>query len=212
MDLLEIFLHLDQHLAALIAEYPRGVYLVVAIIFFVETALVVTPMVPGESVLFACGALAAAVSLDLFTLIATLTLSAMAGDTVNYHIGGMLGRRAGRREQEGRFIRQRHLDRSRAFYEKHGSRTVMLARFVPVMRSVAPFMAGISGMTYRRFALFNALGGFLWVTLITLIGYFLGQLPFVKQQFGLVVLSVALIASIPTVVEWRLDARRRRAE
>jgi len=206
--LLEIFLHTDRHLADAVATYGAWVYALLFAIIFLETGVVVTPFLPGDSLLFAAGVLAAAGLLDLGQLIILLTLAAIVGDSVNYRIGRAVGARAfGIRS---RWLRHEHLLRAQQFYNEHGGKTIVLARFLPVIRTFAPFIAGIGRMDYRRFALFNVGGAMLWVTLLTLLGYFLGSQPLVKENLSFAILTIVALSLLPVVHEtWRRRLARR---
>lgn len=203
MDLIQqIFsyiLHIDVHLNALVQDYGTVTYAILTLIIFAETGLVVTPFLPGDSLLFATGALAAGGSLDIGVLMVLLIVAAIAGDAVNYWVG----KRVGIALFDGRipWLKKAHLDRTHAFYEKYGGKTIVIARFVPIIRTVAPFVAGAGQMTYSRFALYNVSGGILWITSMLLGGYFFGNIPIVKENFGLVVIAIILISILPAVIE-----------
>jgi membrane-associated protein len=197
----DLVLHLDEHLLAITRAYGTWVYAILFLIIFCETGLVVTPFLPGDSLLFAVGALAAKGALDLVTVLVLLTVAAILGDTVNYWIGAYLGPKvfaSGR----SRFFKKEHLDRTHAFYEKYGGKTIVIARFVPIIRTFAPFVAGIGAMTYRKFFSFNVGGGVLWVGLLVLAGYWFGNLPFVKQNFSLVIAAIIIISLLPGIIEY----------
>jgi membrane-associated protein len=205
-SVLDFFLHLDVHLGELIAQYGTGTYLVLALIVFCETGLVVTPFLPGDSLLFAAGAFAALGSFDPLILILLLSAAAILGDTVNYWIGAKIGPRAFTGEY--RFLKREHLERTHAFYEKHGGKTIILARFIPIIRTFAPFVAGIGTMHYTRFLAYNVVGGVLWVTLFVLAGYFFGNLPAVRNNFTLVILAIIVLSVMPIVIEYAKSRRR----
>lgn len=211
MDLLtritDLFLRLDQHLGQLISQYGTWTYLILFLIVFCETGLVVTPFLPGDSLLFAAGTFAALGALDLWLVVLLLIIAAVAGDTVNYWIGAHIGPRAFRGDI--RFLRQEYLDRTHAFYEKHGGKTIILARFVPIIRTFAPFVAGVGAMSYPRFLTYNVVGAVLWVGLFVLGGYFFGNIPVVRENFTLAILAIIAISILPILVE-ALRARRRR--
>lgn len=203
-DLLEWILHVDRHLGALVAAYRGGAYAILAAVIFAETGLVVTPFLPGDSLLFAAGALAADGSFGLHWLILLLGAAAVGGDAVNYAVGAATRQRVvGPR----RWIRPEHLERTRRFYDRYGAKTIVLARFVPIVRTFAPFLAGASGMQYRRFAVYNVFGGVLWVATMTGAGYLFGNLPVVEEHFSLVVLAIIAISLIPAVVGWSRERR-----
>jgi membrane-associated protein len=211
MDLLrnalDLFLHLDDHLSRVIAEYGTWTHLILFLIVFCETGLVVTPFLPGDSLLFAAGTFAALGALDLWLIIVLLIAAAIIGDTVNYWVGAWIGPRAfsGR----VRFLRQDYLDRTHAFYEKHGGKTIILARFIPIIRTFAPFVAGVGAMTYGTFLLYNVVGAVLWVGIFVLGGFFFGNIPVVRENFTLVIMAIIAISVMPIVYE-TLRARRSR--
>ena len=209
-DFLEIILHLDRHLLDICTQYGAWVYAILFVIVFCETGLVVTPFLPGDSLLFAVGSLAAINALDLPTSIALLILAAVLGDTVNYWIGDYVGPKVFQKENS-RLLNKEYLLRTHQFYEKHGGKTIIIARFLPIIRTFAPFIAGVGSMTYRRFLLFNVVGGALWVLLFVPAGYFFGSVPFVKNNFSLVIIALILIPGIPTLVEViRMQIRKRK--
>ncbi len=198
--LIDLFLHLDKHLNEIINEYGTWTYLILFLIIFCETAFVVTPFLPGDSLLFAAGTFAALGALDPLWLCVLLIIAAVAGDAVNYSIGNFIGPRAF--TSDSRFLKKEHLQRTHEFYEKYGGKTIILARFIPIVRTFAPFVAGIGQMTYRRFATFNVVGGALWVISFTLAGLFFGNLPAVKNNFSLVIVAIIIISTLPGVVEF----------
>jgi membrane-associated protein len=206
-SILDLFIHLDQHLSRVISEYGTWTHFILFLIVFCETGLVVTPFLPGDSLLFAAGTFAALGALDLWVIILLLTLAAILGDTVNYWVGAYIGPRAFR--SNGRLLRQEYLDRTHAFYEKHGGKTIILARFVPIIRTFAPFVAGVGAMSYPKFITYNVVGAMLWVGLFVLGGYFFGNIPTVRENFTLVILAIILISVVPIVLE-AVKARRRR--
>lgn len=209
MDLLthfiDFFLHLDRHLSQVISEYGVWTHLILFLIVFCETGLVVTPFLPGDSLLFAAGTFAALGALDVHLVIVLLIIAAIVGDTVNYWVGAYIGPRAF--GGNVRFLRKEYLDRTHAFYEKHGGKTIILARFVPIIRTFAPFVAGVGAMSYPKFLTYNVVGAVLWVGLFVLGGYFFGNIPTVRQNFTLVILAIILISVLPIVIEavrsWR---------
>ncbi len=203
----DLFLHLDTHLADIISRYGTWTHLILFLIVFAETGLVVTPFLPGDSLLFAAGTFAALGSLNPLLLIVTLIVAAILGDTVNYWIGHRIGPRAF--SGQLRFLKKEHLDRTAAFYEKHGGKTIILARFVPIVRTFAPFVAGVGTMNYARFLAYNVVGGVVWVTLFVVAGYFFGNIPAVRKNFTLVILAIIVLSVLPIVVEW-LKARKAR--
>lgn len=206
-DLVDLFLHLDEHLTVVTQTYGSLTYLFLFLVIFMETGLVVTPFLPGDSLLFAAGALAAldGSGLKVGVLFVLLFAAAIIGDTVNYHIGKALGPRVF--EQNYRFLKREYLERTEAFYAKHGGKTIILARFVPIVRTFAPFVAGVGTMSYGRFITFNIVGGFLWTFLFTFGGYFFGNFPIVKENFELVIIGIILVSIMPMVIEW-LRGRR----
>ena len=196
---IDFFLHLDKKLSLVIASYGGWTYGLLFLIIFLETGVVVTPILPGDSLLFAAGAFAALGSFKIFWLWLLLAVAAILGDTANYWIGRFLGEKliAG----NSRFIKKEYLERGQKFYEKHGAKTIVLARFVPIVRTFAPFIAGVSRMNYGKFTSYNIFGGLLWVSLFVLGGYFFGNLPFVKNNFSLVVLAIIVLSVMPMAID-----------
>lgn len=208
-QLVDIFVHLDRHLAEVVRDYGTFTNVILFAIVFCETGLVVTPFLPGDSLLFTAGAIAALGSLDVWVLFLTLALAAILGDTANYWIGKKIGLRAF--DGSIRFLKQDHLRKTEAFYEKHGKKTIILARFVPIIRTFAPFVAGVGSMNYGIFLAYNVIGGALWVGICVFSGYFFGNIAAVKKNFSLVILAIILVSTLPIVWEtWK--AHRRRAE
>jgi membrane-associated protein len=208
-DLIGIFLHLDKHLQPILESYGAWTYLILFLIIFCETGLVVTPFLPGDSLLFTAGAFAASGSLSLVTLLVILLAAAILGDTANYWVGHFLGPRLVAR---GRLIKPEHLAKTERFYQRYGAKTIVIARFVPIVRTLAPFVAGLGKMSYGHFMLYNAAGGTLWVILCTVAGYLFGNLPFVKDNFSLVVLAIIGVSLLPAIVEiWRERRKHRMA-
>jgi membrane-associated protein len=197
--LFDLFLHLDRHLGDVIRDYGTWTYLILLLIIFCETGLVVTPFLPGDSLLFAAGSFAAIGALDPHLLFLLLSAAAILGDTVNYWIGAAIGPKAF--SGEIRFLKKEYLDRTHRFYEKYGGKTIILARFVPIVRTFAPFVAGVGAMSYGRFILYNVVGGIAWVALFVYGGYFFGTREFVKNNFSLVILVIIAISVMPMVVE-----------
>ncbi|MEI7579662.1 MAG: DedA family protein [bacterium] len=195
----DIFLHLDKNLAIVINDFGAWTYVFLFLIIFMETGLVVTPFLPGDSLLFAAGALAALGSLNIFGLFFLFIAAAIIGDSVNYSIGKYLGPKA--YQINNRFIKKRHIEKTQQFFEKHGGKAIILARFIPIIRTFAPFVAGVGSMNYYRFILFNVIGGLLWVCLFLFSGFFFGNLPFVKNNFHYVVILIILISLLPIVYE-----------
>ncbi|MDD5468023.1 MAG: DedA family protein [Anaerolineales bacterium] len=215
MDLLELiktfvdlFIHLDEHLSAVIQTYGTWTYLLLFLIIFMETGLVVTPFLPGDSLLFAAGAFAGLGSMNVALLFFLLSTAAILGDTANYWIGHAIGPRAF--SGEVRFLKKEYLDRTHEFYAKHGGKTIILARFIPIIRTFAPFVAGVGAMSYGHFLTYNVIGGLAWVSLFTFGGYFFGNLKFVQENFTFVVLAIILISVMPGVYEF-FKARAHRA-
>jgi membrane-associated protein len=205
--IVDLFLHLDKHLSQVISHYGVWTNLILFLIVFAETGLVVTPFLPGDSLLFAAGTFAALGALDVRLLLVLLVAAAIIGDTVNYWVGAWIGPRAfsGR----VRWLRKDYLDRTRAFYEKHGGKTIIIARFIPIIRTFAPFVAGVGAMSYGKFLLYNVVGAVLWVGLFVLGGFFFGNIPVVKENFTIVILAIIAISVMPIVLE---AVRARRGE
>jgi membrane-associated protein len=200
-SVLDFALHLDKHLSALIQQFGAWTYAILFAVIFVETGLVVMPFLPGDSLLFAAGTFAALGAFDLGWLLLVLAAAAVIGDTVNYWIGHFVGPKVFTREKS-RFFKKEYLDRTHAFYEKHGGKTIIIARFVPIIRTFAPFVAGIGRMSYGRFIAFNVIGGVGWVVLLVGAGYFFGNIPFVKANFSLAILAIILVSTVPIAVEY----------
>ncbi len=202
---IDVFLHLDRYLSTIIGAYGGWTYAILFLVIFCETGLVVTPFLPGDSLLFAAGTFAALGVLDPHVLFLLLTAAAILGDTVNYWIGHWVGPRAF--GGSIRWLRQDYLRRTELFYERHGGKTIVLARFVPIIRTFAPFVAGVGTMAYPRFVAFNVGGAVVWVGLFIYGGYFFGNLPVVRANFSLVVLAIILLSVLPLAVEaWRMRA------
>lgn len=196
--LIDYVLHLDTHLATLVENAGAWTYVILALIIFCETGLVITPFLPGDSLLFATGALAAVASLDIGVLFVLLSVCAILGDAVNYWVGSKIGARAAAGKIP--LVKKEYIARTHAFYERHGGKTIVLARFVPIIRTFAPFVAGAGTMSYRRFAMYNVVGGIFWVGSMLFAGYFFGNIPVVKDNFSLVVLAIIALSIIPGVV------------
>jgi membrane-associated protein len=199
--LFEILMHLDKHLDVVIRNYGIWTYAILFLIIFLETGLVITPFLPGDSLLFAAGTFAARGSLNAWLLIASLSIAAIAGDSVNYWIGYIVGPQVFSKEKS-RFLNKKHLYRTHQFYEKYGGKTIILARFIPIIRTFAPFVAGIGSMTYRRFILYNISGGIAWVTILALGGYLFGNIPIVKQNFSLAIFAIIILSILPGIIEF----------
>ena len=204
----DYFLHVDRHLLEFATSYGVWIYALLFLIIFLETGVVVTPFLPGDSLLFAVGALAAAGVIDIVGILLLLTAAAIIGDNTNYWIGRSVGPRVF--TEHSRWLKREHLLRTQRFYEVHGGKTVIMARFVPIVRTFAPFVAGVGRMHYPRFLTFDIAGGILWVWGFGLLGYFTGAIPFVKENFGLVTIGVILISVVPLAFEV-LRARMQRA-
>jgi membrane-associated protein len=198
-QLIDFVLHIDSHLGEIIARYGSWTYFILFAIIFMETGLVVTPFLPGDSLLFAAGAFAATGALDVWILFFLLFAAAVVGDSVNYWFGQRLGPRVF--EEDMRFFRRAYLVRTQKFYEKHGGKTVFLARFIPIIRTFAPFVAGVGTMRYRKFIIYNVVGAFVWTSVFIFAGYFFGNIPIVRDNFGLVVIAIVLISVLPVGVE-----------
>lgn len=197
----DLLLHVDRHLVALLAEYGNWIYAILFLIVFCETGLVVTPFLPGDSLLFVAGALAAGGGMEPGLLIAVLFVAAVLGDSVNYAIGRRFG---GRISQwpDSRVFNRGALERTRDFYARHGGKTIIIARFMPIIRTFAPFVAGMARMEYRRFAAFNVLGGALWVGPLVMAGYWFGNLPLIKNNLTLVIVAIIALSMMPLFVGW----------
>jgi len=202
-NLIDIFLHLDTYLAQIILDYGAWTYGLLFVVIFIETGLVVMPFLPGDSLLFAAGTFAALGSLNIWFLVGLAFVAAVVGDAVNYSIGHYLGERA----YNIKWIKKEYLDKTHAFFEKHGGKAIFLARFVPIVRTFAPFVAGIGKMSYGYFATYNIVGGGSWVLTFSLLGYFFGNLEFVQKNFEFVIVAIILISVVPMFYEW-LKARR----
>jgi len=209
--LIDLVLHLDQHLVELVTQYGSWTYGILFLIIFCETGLVVTPFLPGDSLLFAVGALAATGALDVSSVVILLTAAAIIGDNVNYWIGYTIGPRVFQGESS-RFFTRKHLEPTHRFYEKYGGKTVILARFIPIVRTFAPFVAGIGRMTYGRFLLYDVPGGVAWISIFVYAGYFFGNIPIVKRNFTLVVFAIVFISLLPAVIEYVQHRRKGRVE
>jgi membrane-associated protein len=205
--IIDFIVHLDQHLGAVMASLGAWSYLFFFAIIFAETGLVVTPFLPGDSLVFTLGTFAAGGSLHLGWLFLVLCAAAILGDSANYAVGKYLGQVILKR-QGAWFLKKEHIDRTHRFYERYGAKTIVLARFVPIVRTFAPFVAGVGEMHYARFLSYNVAGGVLWITLFLLAGYFFGNVPLVKRNFTLVILAIIVISILPAVVEVVREKRR----
>ena len=207
--IIDIFLHLDKNLAIVISQYGTLTYGLLFLIIFMETGFVVTPFLPGDSLLFAAGALSATSSLNVMLVWILLMVAAVVGDTVNYWIGHFIGPKVF--ERDHRLIKKEYLIKTQKFYDKYGGQAIVLARFVPIVRTFAPFVAGVAKMSYGHFITYNLVGGALWVSLFTWGGYFFGNLPFVKANFHYVVLAIIFLSITPIIYEWMsVKARSRK--
>lgn len=210
--LVDFVLHIDQHLAAIIADYGVWTYALLFFIIFAETGFVVTPFLPGDSLLFAAGALCAGTVLNVHLLVVLLAAAAVGGNLVNYGIGSFIGPKVFTREDSW-LLRKKHLDRAHAFFEKYGGRSIVLSRFVPIVRTFVPFVAGVGRMSFARFFTFNLVGGIAWICLLTYLGFFFGGTEIVRKNFSLVIVAIIVISVLPIGFEmgrgW-LEARRAR--
>ncbi len=198
--LIDLFLHLDIHLKEIIDQYGTLTYVILFLVIFAETGLVFAPLLPGDSLLFAAGTFAALGSLNVHLLFLLLTLAAIIGDTVNYWIGHYIGPKLF--AKNSRFLKKEYLDRTHQFFEKYGGKTIIIARFVPIVRTFAPFVAGVGAMTYSKFILFNVVGGVLWCALFIYGGFFFGNLPFIKNNFSIVIIVIIFLSLLPTITEY----------
>lgn len=199
--LIDFVIHIDLQLSKIIQNYGYWTYLILFLIIFCETGLVVTPILPGDSLLFAAGTFAAKGNFDLSGLFVLLSLGAILGDTVNYWIGNYIGPKVFHKEKV-RFLNKDYLDRTRQFYEKYGGKTIIIARFIPIVRTFAPFLAGVGSMSYRRFIIYNVTGGIVWIASFIFAGYYFGNLPIVKKNFTLVIFVIIIISILPGVIEF----------
>ncbi len=204
---IDIFLHLDVYLHQITSSYGTASYILLFVVIFCETGLVVTPFLPGDSLIFAVGALCAKGMFNTPGVYLMLCCAAVLGDTVNYHIGHMLREKV-ESKQEIRFIKREYLERTQAFFERHGGKTIIIARFIPIIRTFAPFVSGVGRMSYTRFISYNAVGGILWVTIALFSGYFFGNIPLVKDNFSLVIIGIVIISVIPGVVVYLKEKRK----
>ncbi len=200
LSAIDFFLHLDVYLGEIISAYGLWTYLILFAIIFAETGFVVTPFLPGDSLIFAAATFAGLGLLNPVLLFILLTFAAILGDSVNYAIGHAIGPRVFR--EDVRFLKREYLDRTHAFFEKYGGKTIILARFMPIIRTFAPFVAGVGAMTYGKFLLYNVIGGLLWVGLFTILGYFFGNIPAVQENFTFVILGIIFISILPPIIEF----------
>lgn len=199
MNFIEEVLHFDKYIPIIMDNYGVLIYVLLFLIIFCETGLVVTPFLPGDSIIFACGALAAVSGMNILVLIVVFFSAAILGDGTNYLIGKKLGERFV--NSNNRFIKKSYIDKAQSFYEKYGSKAIVLARFVPIVRTFAPFVAGIGKMCYKKFGVFNIIGGTIWVSLFLSLGFFFGNIPVIKNNFSLVTIGIILISLLPVLVE-----------
>ena len=199
-DIIDFILHIDVHLATIVSQYGGWTYGILFLIIFCETGLVVTPFLPGDSLLFATGALAAATDLDVILLFILLTIAAILGDAVNYWVGKTVG--AKMFDGRVRYLRPEYLERTHAFYEKYGGKTIVIARFVPIVRTFAPFVAGMGSMSYGKFAMYNVSGAILWIGSLLAAGYLFGNIPVVQNNFGVVIIAIIILSILPAIVEF----------
>ena len=201
--IIDFVLHIDQHLLELVAAYGPWIYLILFLIVFAETGLVVTPFLPGDSLLFVAGAIAAMGEMNVHLLVALLILAAVLGDAVNYAVGHFSGMKLFS-NPDSRIFRRQYLDKTHDFYARHGGKTIILARFVPIVRTFAPFVAGVGRMTYRHFFSYNIVGALAWVLSFSYAGYFFGNLPVAKSNLSLLILAIIVVSVLPGVIEiWR---------
>ena len=199
--IIDFALHLDRYLSAIIQQYGLWTYAILFVVIFIETGFVVMPFLPGDSLLFAAGTFAALKAFKVGWLILVLAAAAIIGDTVNYWVGHFLGPKVFNKEK-ARFFKKEHLDRTHAFFEKYGGKTIIIARFVPIVRSFAPLVAGIGRMSYGKFIAFNVIGGVGWVVLLVGAGYFFGNIPIVRKNFSLAILAIIALSTVPVVTEY----------
>lgn len=207
--MVDFILHLDKYLSIIIQNYGTATYLILFLIVFCETGLVVIPFLPGDSLIFAAGAFAALGTLNIITIFIVLCIAAIAGDTINYYIGKTIGHKL--YEKNYRLIKKEYLDKTQSFYEKHGGKTIILARFIPIIRTFAPFVAGLGNMNYSKFISYNIAGGISWVGIFTFLGYFFGNLPAVKKNFTFVIFAIIFISILPGIIGY-LSSKMKREE
>ncbi|MEM0465322.1 MAG: DedA family protein [Candidatus Pacearchaeota archaeon] len=199
-SLINFFLHIDENIAILIQNYGIWTHIILFLIIFLETGLVITPFLPGDSLLFAAGAFAAKGVLNIYLLLALLTFAAIIGDTINYWIGNIVGPRVFK--EKSKFFKKEYLEKTQKFYENYGGKTIIIARFIPIIRTFAPFVAGIGKMKYKRFLLYNIVGGITWISLFLLGGYYFGNIPIIKKNFEIVIISIIFLSITPPIVEY----------
>ena len=211
-QMIDLLQHVPEHLQIWAMDYGQGLYLILMLIIFAETGLVVTPFLPGDSLLFATGALLAfgLPGLDLVTMCLLLIVAAIFGDMVNYHVGKWMGPRIFRHE-EGKWLNRKHLEKTNQFYQKYGGKTIILARFVPIVRTYAPFVAGMGAMNYSTFFFYNVIGAVVWIVSFTTLGYFFGNMPVIKSNFQYVILGIIVVSVMPIIIEFWRERRKLRA-
>lgn len=196
---IDFILHLDKYLNVFISNYGIWVYAILFFIILIETGLVVTPFLPGDSLIFAAAAFAVSGALNIGVLLILLSLAAIIGDTLNYNIGKYLGRKL-IEKGDSKFIKKEYIDKTNAYYDKYGGKTIVLARFIPIVRTFAPFVAGIGSMKYKQFIAYNAVGGIVWVSVVSTLGFFFGNIPFIKNNFSMIFIAIILISIIPIII------------
>ncbi len=208
--IIDFILHIDKHLVAIVSDYKTWTYLILFLIIFAETGLVVTPFLPGDSLLFAAGAIIAKPEsgLSIMLMMGILIVAAILGDLVNFHIGDYIGPRAF--SGKYKLLKKEYLEKTQAFYNKHGGKTIIYARFIPIIRTFAPFVAGVGTMSYGRFAFYNVVGGVLWVSSFLLLGYFFGGIPIIKSNFTYVIFGIIILSVLPPVIELLRERRKRK--
>ncbi len=198
---IELFLHLDKSLSAVIQTYGSSTYIILFMVILCETGLVVLPFLPGDSLLFAAGAFAAKGDMDITTLFITLCVAAVLGDSINYELGRLIGPKIAKQEKS-RYINKEHIAKTHLFYEKYGAKTIIIARFIPIIRTFAPFVAGLGSMSYKKFIQYNVIGGIAWIAICLFAGYLFGNIPLVKQNFTMVIFAIIIISLLPAVIEY----------
>ena len=198
---IDLFLHLDKSLSTVIQSYGSSTYIILFVVILCETGLVILPFLPGDSLLFAAGAFAAKGDMDITVLFLTLCIAAITGDSINYEVGRLIGPRIARREKS-RFVNKEHIAKTHQFYEKYGAKTIIIARFIPIIRTFAPFVAGLGSMSYKKFLHYNLIGGIAWVAICLFAGYLFGNIPLVKQNFTMVIFAIIIVSILPAVIEY----------
>lgn len=198
---IDLFLHLDKSLSTVIQTYGTSTYIILFVVILCETGLVVLPFLPGDSLLFAAGAFAAKGDMNVASLFVSLSIAAIVGDSINYEVGRLIGPRLAKREHS-RFINKEHIAKTHLFYEKYGAKTIIIARFIPIIRTFAPFVAGLANMSYKKFIQYNVVGAIAWIASCLFGGYLFGNIPLVKQNFTLVIFAIIIISLLPAVVEF----------